>query len=106
MVNQIKNRIGNTRSIFYLLCIGVFATVSLYIYFLGNTIYSVVERNNVEKTIVSNEREIATSEAEYLSLKNSVTHDLAITKGFKVLATTKYISLKQTGKEISYNTAR
>lgn len=106
MVNQVKNRISNTRNIFWFLCIGIFTMVFFYMYFLIGTIYSVVERNQIEKSIALSEGDIASVETKYLLLKNSVTEELANSKGFKILASTRYISPKQAVKELSYNASR
>ena len=104
MVERIKNRIQDRGNIFWSLTVGLVVVLGLYIYFLSNTVYTAVLRQQTEKSIAVFEDGIGSLESNYLNLKNTVTIELARGKGFKDIITTQYISRKSLGKSLSLNT--
>ncbi len=99
-----KNNISDYKNIFWFLTVGVFVSLSLYAYFVSHTVWSVVERQKSEKTILSLENNIEKLESDYLALKSKVTVDLALEKGFsEVSASVKFISRKPLSKGLTLN---
>lgn len=103
MTEKIKNGIQDSK-IFWFLAIGVFMSLTLYVYFVGHTIESVVLRQRAEKSIGNLENSMVSLESNYLALKNTVTAELAREMGFTEVSATKYISRKPLGKGLSLNT--
>ncbi|MSU55356.1 MAG: hypothetical protein EXS46_02330 [Candidatus Taylorbacteria bacterium] len=104
MTERIKNEIGNQKNAFWFLVIAIVVFLGLYFYFFGHTIYSVVERQTVERRIIAIESGAEEMEMNYLSEKSKITLDLAKSKGFtKITLTPKYISRTPTGKSLTLN---
>ena len=90
--------------IFWFLTVVVFMSLTLYVYFVANTIHSVVLRQQSEKSISNLENAMVSLESNYLALKSTVTAELAKEMGFTEASATKYISRKPLGKGLSLNT--
>lgn len=103
MVEKMKNEIRDRRNIFWFLAVGTIISAGLYVYFVGNTVYSVVSRQKTEKVLSGMQNEVEKLETNYLGLKASVTADLARAKGFTDISTAIYISRKALGKGLSLN---
>ena len=103
MVEKIKNEIQDRGNIFWSLAVGVIITLGLYAYFLSSTVYTTVLRQQAEKSIATLEGNAGTLEANYLTVKNTVTIELAHSKGFKDIVVTQYISRKSLAKSLSLN---
>lgn len=103
MVEKIKNEIQDRRNIFWFLTIGIILSLGFYLYFLSNTVYTAVSRQQTEKSIAALENSLNTLESTYLKLKNAVTTELAQAKGFRDIVATKYISRTSLSKGLSLN---
>src|SRR3989338_5691029 len=103
MVEKMKNEIKSRHNIFWFLAISIAILLGLYLYFVGHTVWSAVERQNTEKSIVSIERDMEKLEAIYFDLKAGITSELAQSKGFTEISSAKYISRKPLGKILSLN---
>lgn len=92
MAEIIKKEIRNRNNLFCFLVAGIALAAGLYVYLVSHTVYTAVERQKAERTIAAIDAGFEKLEAEYLSLKGKVTLDLARAKGFKDVASTKYLS--------------
>ncbi|MES2087403.1 MAG: hypothetical protein V4467_00215 [Patescibacteria group bacterium] len=98
-----KNEIQDKRNIFWFMIGSIALFFGMYIYFLGHTIFTVVARQNVEKSISSLSRDVEKLETKYFTLKSHVTSDLAISKGFTAIAPATYISRSPVAKGLTLN---
>ncbi len=98
-----KNEIRDRRNIFWFLAAGTVVSAILYVYLVGNTVYSVVSRQNTEKTLSVLQNDVEKLEVNYLELKSRVTADLARAKGFTGISTATYIPRKALGKGLTLN---
>lgn len=105
MVERIKNEIQDRGNIFWSLVVCVIITLGLYLYFLSSTVYTIVLRQQTEKSIATLEGNAGTLESNYLNIKNTVTIEFARSKGFKDIIATQYISRKSLGTNLSLNTS-
>ena len=105
MVERIKNEIQDRGNIFWSLAVAIIIMLGLYLYFLSNTVYTTVLRQQAEKSIAFLEGSASTLESNYLNIKNTVTIELARARGFKDILSTQYISRKSLGKSLSLNTS-
>ncbi len=64
----------------------------LYAYLVNKTVMNVVARENAENDISELSTTIGTLESQYMTLKNSVTLDLAYSRGFKDATPSQFIS--------------
>ncbi|MDO8482701.1 MAG: hypothetical protein Q7S86_02695 [bacterium] len=103
MVEKIKNEIHDRGNIFWFLAVCLTIVLGLYIYFLSDTVYNAVLRQQTEKSIAVLEESIGGLESDYQNLKNTITIDLAQDKGFTDIIATQYISRKSLGKSLSLN---
>lgn len=103
MVEKNKNQISDRNTIFRLLTWSAVISLGLYFYFLGNIIHNVVERQHIERTILSIQGDIEKLETTYSDLKSRVTVGLAESKGFSAISATTYISRNPLGKGLSLN---
>lgn len=67
---------------------------------------NVVAREKVESNISSLSTSIGTLEFKYITLKNTVTLDLAHAKGFEDASPSKFIARQSSGVSLSYNFSR
>ena len=79
---------------FVILLACIFVTIFAYIFLLQKAIINVVDREQVSKQAKSLSAEIGNLEAQYLSLKNTVTLELAREKGLTDASNISYISKK------------
>lgn len=71
------------KHIFYILAVAAFFMLATYVYFVNQTVWNVVSRQNAVKTIYKVSSEVAELEASYMSLSSSLTLDHAHALGFK-----------------------
>ncbi len=93
---------GDTEKIFFLLlAVAVGLSCFLYLFFVGTTIFNIVERNNLE----SQNRELSSRVGElellYLSESNKIDINLAYSLGFKDAVGTVFASANNSGKGLS-----
>ncbi len=103
MVEKIKNEIQDRKNIFWSLTVGIVISLGCYVYFLSQTVYTAVLRQQTEKSIAALEGGIGNLELNYLNLKNTITPEIARARGFKEITTTQYISRKPLGRALSLN---
>ena len=60
----------------------------LYVYFVNQTVWNIVSRQDLTKSINTVSSQVATLEASYMSLSSSLTIDHAYDLGFKDITTT------------------
>lgn len=80
--------------LFVLLVTGILILAASYVFLLQKAIVNVVAREKVVAEVNIKTTQVAGLEANYFTLKNSITLEMAHTKGFKDAAVTAYISKK------------
>jgi len=75
--------------------------IIFYGYFLNSAMMNAVSRQNMEKEITILSSNVNTMEFQYLNLKNSVTLDLAKTKGFVAVSSDKFAVIDSAQKNLS-----
>ena len=75
-------RIGQ-KKIFFTLAFAALFVLGTYIYFVNQTVWNVVARQNTVKAIHKVSSEVAALEATYMSLSSSLTLEQALLLGFK-----------------------
>ncbi|MFA6340826.1 MAG: hypothetical protein WCX27_01100 [Candidatus Paceibacterota bacterium] len=82
-IARVECRVEHRERMIFWILFGMFASLILYYGFLVNsTIMNAVHRQKMEKSITTLNSEVNTMESKYLNLKNSITMDLATSKGF------------------------
>src|ERR1035437_7957741 len=87
---QIKNIEYREKNIFGILFSIFVLFVIVYGFSINSTIMNAVSKQNMGKEIVSLGSEVNSLEFKYLNIKNSITLDLAKSKGFVSVASDKY----------------
>lgn len=90
----------SAKMLFFFLAAAFLFLVSLYIYLVHKTVMNVVAEGNDQSAISSLSSTTGTMEFQYITLKNTITLDLAYQKGFQDTSPTKFISGDQT---LTYN---
>ena len=96
----------STKALFFIVLAVLLVTFFSYVYLVNKTIMNVVAREKVESNISSLSTTIGTLEYKYITLKNSVTLDLAYSKGFKEATPSQFIARQKSGNSLSYNFSR
>jgi len=91
------------KKMFWFLTVNMVAFLSLYVYFVSDTTYSIILRQRTEKTISGLENNITKLETDYFVKRNAVTADLARAKGFEEITSTKFVSRDGNVKSLSLN---
>ena len=91
-----KGRLNHQRVFFFSLILLVVASFSLYMFFLGRTIFDLVDRKNVESEIRLASSRISELELQVLDYNNQVTLQKAYDLGFVNNGDPKFVSRKQT----------
>jgi hypothetical protein len=104
MINKEVSRTSKReKKIFYgLLAMFVFLTVS-YGFFVKQTVSSVVERKNIETEIKTISSNIGELELQYISRKNNLSLDYAISVGFNETNKINYISKTTENNTLTLN---
>lgn len=92
-----------TRTAFFLSFIMLIAVFSLYVYLVNRTVMNVVARQRMEKEMVSISGTIGDLEFKYITLKNSVTLELAYQKGFQDASPSSFLAREKHNPALSYN---
>ncbi len=103
--NQIEKIEYREKSIFWIFfSVFIFLLVS-YGFMVNNTIVNAVAKQKTEKDIVVLNSEVNSIESKYLVLKNNITVDLALSKGFAVNDNVKYVinSVSESKVSLSIN---
>lgn len=85
------------------LCAGLLAGAALYAYFVVNIVQVVVLRGNEQKQVSLLDSRMSGLESSYLSLKSSVTIDVAYAKGFVDVSAPKFIPREPLGRGVAVN---
>ncbi|MDP3962366.1 MAG: hypothetical protein Q8Q03_00655 [bacterium] len=80
--------------VFAVLIAAIVFTACTYVFLLQKAIINVVQREKVSKSVTSASMAVNDLEARYFSLKDTVTLELAHSKGLKDAEVTAYISKK------------
>ncbi len=99
MINSsIKSKIelGNRRTFFFAMVLLVFVSFTFYMFFLGRTIFDLVDRKNAESEIRLVMSRISDLELEVLDYNNKVTMQMAYDLGFVNNNDPKFVSRKTT----------
>ncbi len=104
MTKAIKNKILNIENpkkcaFWSFVSLVMFFSAS-YMYFLNRTVVNAVERQNIEKEITLINSRTSDLEESYLSLKNKMNIDYALSKGFIKVSNEKYVSAKTFNKNL------
>lgn len=78
--------------IFAVLIVSILLTGCAYVFLLQKAIINVVQREKISKTAAEISMSVNELEAKYFTLKNTVTLELAHSKGLKDAEVTAYIS--------------
>ena len=93
----------NREKIFILLISTIIISAVMYAILLEKAVMNVVLRENITKQVSIKSNEVGDMETKYLSIKNSITLDLAHSKGFKNVEDISYISKKSLTAMVSKN---
>ncbi len=91
-----KGRLNHQRVFFFSLVLLVVASFTLYMFFLGRTIFDLVDRKNVENEIRLASSRISELELQVLDYNNQVTLQKAYDLSFINNGDPKFVSRKQT----------
>ena len=72
-----------------------------YGFLINGSMMNAMSKQNIEKKIASLSSDVNTLEFNYLNIKNSVTIDTALSKGFVVVSTDKFAVINPDQKNIS-----
>ncbi|MDD5721279.1 MAG: hypothetical protein PHT16_02440 [Candidatus Pacebacteria bacterium] len=102
-----NNNIEIKKNILYTM-IFIFAGLALfYVFILGNMVFNIVERRNLEKEMLSLSNEVGNLQVSYLAVSNSVDMNLSSSMGFKetkaTFATRKTLGRSPTGEALGFN---
>jgi len=78
----------------------VFLFIS-YGFLVNGTIMNAINKQHLEKEISALNSSIGSMEFDYLNLKNSITMDLALQKGFVLVEGQKFASIKSDSNNLS-----
>jgi hypothetical protein len=82
-VNITNNNIETNRVILNMMLATLALLAMLYFMFLGNMVFNIVQRKNLEKQELSLSSQVGNLELSYLSVSNSVDIALSSSMGFK-----------------------
>jgi hypothetical protein len=92
----------STRTLFFILSAILITIFGYYVYLVNKTVANVVVRERTEGDIAALSSSIGELEFKYIGLKNSVTLDLAYSKGFAAASPVAFIPSIHS-KPLSYN---
>ncbi len=92
--NQIDRIEHRESKIFWsLFSVFVFSLLS-YGFLVNQTIINAVHQNKLEKEMTALNSEVNTMDFQYLEIKNNITHNLALAKGFVNLPNTNFAYIR------------
>ena len=80
---KLNTSIIESSNVFLLLSFLLVVSAIFYGYFLQNSVFNIVNRENLDKSISSLGIKVSSLESEYLSLRNGVSIDEAVRLGLK-----------------------
>ncbi len=84
------------KQLFYILVALIVFAFSIYVYFLGRTVFAVVVRKNIEKNIRTKVTAISELELAYLSKNNTIDPNLLQKEGYVAPEKMYFISRENT----------
>ncbi len=94
----------NGRALFWSLSLAVIASLTLYVYFLCASVFAAVERNEIVRHVSALSSEVALLDADFVRAQARVTLDEAHNRGFKEVASPKYLgSAEQNSSVVAFN---
>lgn len=103
IAHNINSMMRYKEKIFFFLVVGIIALASSYAYLLHSAIANVVERENLVKEGRLASISVGELESKYLSVKNSISIELAHAKGFKDSEVSSFISKKSLTAMVNHN---
>ena len=94
----------NDRRIFWVSVIFFICSLSLYIYFLGVSVFAVIERKSAESRYATLSASISTLESKYAVLDRRIDLALAYERGFVDISVPQYIVSDATQKTFTLRT--
>lgn len=91
------------KRIFITLLTLFFLGMSLYVYFLQQTVTHVVERNDLYDSIASLQSDIGEAEYNYGTSVSEVNMERALALGFESVTTATYVTRADRGTFVSFN---
>ena len=86
--------LNKEKTIFWTLLSVLFLCAGFYMYFINSTIHNIVARQNLESESSKLTLAIGGEEFQYITLRNSITLDMAHSLGFKDIGATTFVSRK------------
>lgn len=99
--NQIDRIEYREKSIFWIFFSVFIFLLVFYGFMVNKTIVNAVSKQKTEKDIIVLNSEVNSIESKYLDLKNNITIDLALSKGFIVNENIKYVVNSVSDQKVS-----
>ncbi|KND47866.1 MAG: hypothetical protein AB201_03060 [Parcubacteria bacterium C7867-006] len=96
-------QLNNEKTIFWAVLGALFLCIGFYMYFINATVHNVVARQNLESEASNLTLKIGNQEFQYITSRNNVTMQLALSMGFKEVTAKTFIS-KNSNKQVSFAT--
>jgi len=96
-------RLYSTKTLFFVFSAILVSLFFSYVYLVNATVKNIVARERIEKTISETTSNIAELEVKYMSLKNSVTLEVARAKGFADASPTRFLTRNEKTTTLTYN---
>lgn len=93
------------RRIVWALLLACIALSALYVVFVGQTVFAVVERKNAQSSSMSLTTKLSALESSYLRLTDTMTPSFAAELGYTVNAPAHFVSRASLGKSLTLNNA-
>ena len=94
------------RQILYIFVVFFIFSLSLYVYFLGVSVFAVVERKGAEQRSASLTASIMSLESRYVTMSKRIDLALAHERGFVEVTKPVYISGTKKGETLTIRTVR
>jgi hypothetical protein len=99
-VNITNNNVAMGQFIFHAMLSAFVLLAVLYFLILGNMVFNIVQRKNLEKTALTLGSQVSNLELSYLSVSNSVDVALSSSMGFKAIPV-NYATRKSLGYNVT-----
>ncbi len=93
------------RRIFWIIVAFFVCSLSLYIYFLGVSVFAVIERKGAEQRSASITANIMSLESRYVAMSKKIDLALARERGFVEIVAPVYVNGAQKGETLTIRTA-
>lgn len=94
------------RRIFWIFVVFFVFSLSLYIYFLGVSVFAVIERKGAEQRSASITANVMSLESRYVEMSKKIDLALAHERGFVEITAPVYINGTQKGETLTIRTTR